>query len=391
MARLYQTGFELNSVTSGVELRETANSPTISSTTMRTGSYALQISSLSSGASKYGRLHHGSTGAPVYIRFYFYYTAAPSADNTIFRNATISPYIAIKISSTGTLKLFDEDGQIGSASSALSTSTWYRIEVEYNVSGAGGTHTAKARIDGTEFAAATNRTTGGSDSILLGGNLLSEAQTTGAWFFDDVAINDNTGSYQNSYPGEGKIVHLKPNANGTTNSWTIGAGSGSNYEQVDEVTPDEATTYLRSLTTNAVDEYAIEAFPGNSYDTINCIAVGFRATRSAGTNSSGMKVRIRSGSSVETAATEELATNGSFRTNDLDSTNAGPYSLVSYVSPATSTAWTPTEVDSAEIGAIIVTSGDRYVHLGTIWASVDYATGTPPSSSSSKLGLLGVG
>jgi hypothetical protein len=397
MARLWQSGFELNSLTNGVEIATNnvsgGGALAVATSPVRTGTYSLRSSN--SGAAGIARANVPVASAgngPFYYRAYIYIVALPSALNSvmlIWNGTTVRSQI--RVATDGTLELWDSTAKIGSSSSALSLNTWYRLELSYfNNTGTSRAELA-GRLDGTEFASTTTSTnTGTADRISVG---FATTNTSYDAYFDDLAVNDSTGSYQTSFPGEGKIVHLKPNANGTTNSWTIGAGSGSNYEQVDEVTPDDATTYLRSRTTNEVDEYAIEAFPGNSYDTINCIGVGFRATRSAGTTSSGMKVRIRSGSSIETATTEELATNSSFRTNDLDTNNASPFSLVSYVSPATSTAWTPTDVDSAEIGVITSTgSGDRYVHLGTIWASVDYATGTPPAPSTTKtLGLLGVG
>jgi hypothetical protein len=109
----------------------------------------------------------------------------------------------------------------------------------------------EAKVDGASaFASSSTRSlSSGIRQFLLGGNLNSEAQTTGDWFFDDLAINDNTGSFQNSYPGEGKIIHLKPNAAGDSNGFSVQVGgtvgSSNNYTRVNEVTPDDATSYKR--------------------------------------------------------------------------------------------------------------------------------------------------
>src|SRR3990172_6946830 len=76
-----------------------------------------------------------------------------------------------------------------------------------------------------------------------GGNRRSEAQTQGEWYFDDIAINSSTGSFQNSYPGAGRIVALRPNAAGDSADFARGGtDSGANWSQTDEVTPTVRTS-----------------------------------------------------------------------------------------------------------------------------------------------------
>jgi hypothetical protein len=76
------------------------------------------------------------------------------------------------------------------------------------------------------------------------------------FFFDDVAFNDSSGSFQNSSQGPGKIFLLEPSGDNSVN-WTQDGSSAesTNWEGVDDLpgTPDDGTTY-NSATTNITDK-----------------------------------------------------------------------------------------------------------------------------------------
>ena len=210
MARLFQSGFELNSAAAGVEFSNASGSPTISSTTYRSGSYAGRISSLSSGTAKYfGHTMVQTTIKTMFARFYFRVATLPSAENRIFlindAVALTTPVVYLTLDNSGVLKLYDEDGQI-TGTSTLSTGTWYRIEVKVDISAASGSHIVEAKVDGASaFASASDRAIGQTNLLypVFGGNLNSEAQTTGDWFFDDIAINNEKSIFGQSYTAYG--------------------------------------------------------------------------------------------------------------------------------------------------------------------------------------------
>ena len=398
MARLWSSGFELNSVTSGVEWTNSVSiNPTIQGTTVRSGTYAAQITSLTSGDATGLYYYFNATGTNIaYSRFYLNVNAAPSADNLIclFDSGAgvISTPGAIKLTSTRTLKLFDDAGnQVGSASSALTADTWYRIEIGLDMSGDAGTHVLVAKIDGTTFASTTTGSFGNNvSSLCLGGNLLMEAQTTGNWFFDDVAINDSAGSFQNSYPGEGEIIHLRPNAVGDNSDWTPTAGD--NYTNVDEVTPDDTTTRCSTGTDEDIDDYNLDATPAAlaSDDVINCVQVGGRFARSNAAADGGFVFRIKAAASGTVEESSEIQISATaYKTNAVG--NIKNYPLTLYDLPgASATAWTKADLDTAQIGVRINTAvgvGQNY-RLSTMWLLVDHkpaaaGSSTSPSSSAS--------
>lgn len=384
MANVFRSGFELNSVAAAnPEFSSTSGSPTISTTTIRSGTYAGRISSLSSGTPKYFRYQTPSL-SHLYNRFYLNIATLPSAENTIFLlndlQSFTTPAVYVTLDNTGALRLYDEDGQVGSASSALSTGTWYRIEVKLDRSGAGGSHIVEAKIDGTNFASASNRNVGQNiASVNWGGNLLSEAQTAGDWFFDDIAINDSTGSFQTSYPGEGRIIHLKPNGNGDTSQWTVGTGASSHYTYVDEVTPNDNTSsdYLLSSTIGQTDEFTLES-SGLTNETITLVSIFGRFSGTNITTNRGIQVRIKasSGGTVENSSTIQPNSN-TFFSNQQAAPRTSPLTL--YDLPgASTTPWTPSDLATAQIGVEVVSgTGTANVEVSTLHLIVEYGPAAP--------------
>lgn len=381
MARLWQCGFELNILTANFEFTNSTGAPELTDQVFRTGTRGLRISSLGSGAPK--GIRHSFRGTAedgvFYCRAYLRVATLPSTEVAIIElndtGAFSTPIVWITLNSTGALALRDEDGQIGSDSSPISTLTWYRIEIEFNNAGAGA-GVARARIDGVEFAGASNRDfSAGVLSFNVGGNLLSEANTSGDWIFDDLAINDGTGSFQNSYPGDGRIIHLHPDGAGDNTTWSRGGtDTGANWSQVSEVTPDDISTYLISNTLNQIDDFTLgtEEQIGSS-DTINVVQVNVRGRVDDTTGADpNFVLRIKSspGGTVEETGNMSL-TNTTFLTN----INGTPINarLTLYDLPgASTTPWTKADLDTAQVGIRESVTDTHNVNVSTLWVSVDF-------------------
>ena len=393
MARLWQSGFELNSAAAGVEF-SIASGTTISSSTVRSGAFAGRVSSLVSATNQ--RFTYAfkasSTNGPFYFRYYINIATLPSAENRVFALSNSSTtgtgvWTYITLDNTGALRLYDNVGVIGSPSSALSTNTWYMVEVLFDRTAGSGSQVVRARIDGTEFAAATNRTlTNGLTSAYFGGNLASEAQTTGDWFFDDLAINDNTGSFQTSYPGSGKIIHLKPNAAGDANSFAVQiggtAGSTNNFTRVNEIPPDDATTYNSTAVLNQEDLFNVDDSGIGASDTVNVVSVGGRfADLVAVDATSGIKFEIMKTSGGTKAQSANIVPNTTtWSTNAVAAPHNYPITL--YQDPDSSN-WTQTTLDSMQIGYILDAAAVRAIAISNVWALVDYTPAGATTSSTS--------
>ncbi len=378
MARLSSIGFELNSTSAGVEYTGAdtgSGGVSISSSTKRSGSYSFRAAPNAVGDGHI-RLTTNPANGPYYARAYIYVAAAPTNNPARilgFIDQGLEGIVRVRLKTDMTLILTDYNvNQIGSPSSALSLDTWYRVELYWErVAGVNDKITLK--LDGTEVASTTTGDVSGGADAFLWGN--SEGDATLDIYYDDIAVNDTTGSFQNSWPGEGEIIHLRPSAAGDNADWTRGGtDSGANWSQVDEVTPNDTTDVNKKGTLDTIDDYNLDATPAAlaSDDTINCVQVGarFRVENASGADPDVVfRIKASSGGTVEessaiTASTTTWKTNGiSFQL----------YPLTLYDLPGSSTtAWTKTDLDAAQIGARISTGDTHPVQLSTMWLLVDH-------------------
>ena len=373
MARQMSIGFELNVVWPGVEWTNTSGTPAIQSTVVRSGTYAGRITSLSSGTPKWfsHQFANSPSTAQWWHRMYFRWAAWPSAENRFIvindASGLTTPIVYFTIDNGGVLRLYDEDGQI-TGTSTLSLDTWYRIEDHVDLVAA-GSDIVRGYVDGTEFAGSAARSlSAGVMQITYGLNLGSEANTAGDLYLDDYACNNPNTAFQNSLPGPGKIIHLKPNADGDNTAWTGG------WAEVDEVSPNE-TDFIASGTLDAIEDMNLEATPADldSGATVNVVQVGFRNNLSSATGTDPravLRIKASSGGTVEESSDIVLNTTA-WRTH-----NDGvmlQYLLTLYDLPgASTTAWTKATLDTAQIGARCSLGDADNFQITTEWLLVDY-------------------
>ena len=384
MARLHQSGFELNSLTVNMEFSTVgATGATISGTAARSGSFGLRISSLTSAtaAGVSYKFLSASVAGPYFLRVYLNVQTLPSASNHIISlnssTATVgaSPEGKITLEANGTLILRNGSGtQAGSASSPLTTNTWYMVDLKADANPTNGSRVLEARLNGVVFSTSSAQTFNKMLGYSVGGNLDSEAQTAGEWWFDDIALNDNTGSFQTTYPGRGNIIHLKPNAAGDANGFgtqTGGtAGSANNYTRVSEVTPDGATSFNGSATLNAEDFFNVDDSGIGATDTVNVVMVGARLRNSVADATAALRLEIKKTSGGTIAQSSDIIFNSStFATNVTGVPHN--YTVITYQDPDSGN-WTKTTLDSMQIGYKLTTAGTNRFDVSALWAIVDY-------------------
>jgi hypothetical protein len=387
MARLYTCGFELNSGTAGVEFTGLQGSLfTIQGTTKRTGSYAGTVVGGATATAEQ-QIASADGAGPWYARIYIYITTAPSVITGVLYigDSGGTQRAAIAIETDLTLKLADSTEQIGGPSAALSLNKWYRLELKYYNNTASGNaelagYYALENQPGILIASTVHSVRTGGASYCRVGNHTGAG--TFVAYFDDWAINDSTGSFQNSYPGPGHVAHFKPTGSGDGNTWQKSngdAGDANNYNQVFELTPDDATTYLKRIaTTIKVDDYNVTDPSTAGIDSaninINAIQVGIRGGAISATASTARDVLLR----IKKAASGTVSKSGTSQ-NRLNingwttHTTVAPklYKLTLYNDPDGS-PWTYGTLISMQIGCENQTSSTTEVRMSTIWAAVDY-------------------
>lgn len=249
MSRLVTCGAELNFLGSNspeLVAGGAAGQATIQTLNPRTGSYAYRCVAPSGGdIATVGASGILAASTTFFGRACCYFVDLPSSTVAVVCYGTAGQ-IAAKLTSGGKLQLFVGGTQVGADSiETLLTGFYYVIELSVTINGASQSTAAELRLDGVSVASSTH------SAATLGTDFLAgwiEAQTSKTMHIDDVAINDNQGSAQNSWPGDGKIVLLTPITDTQRGSWTGGAGGTTNVFDGVNNTPPIGTATETNLT-----------------------------------------------------------------------------------------------------------------------------------------------
>lgn len=280
MARLFSTGFETGGWENNGALSAGAlGAPTIVSTYKRTGTYSVRINT--SGSGQFFRQVFDDDETMLYGRIALYVDSTSSQRNVRmiqFRDDLNNIQFSLR-HDAGTQTLWWYDGApalLAVGNVLIPSDTWVVIEFEVDV-GVSGSLTLK--VNGTTdavFSGDTDYTGRGVvRSMYFSGGNIEGALGTGYIYMDDIAINDDSGSYQNSWVGLGGLFYLEPVADGYQNDWTPSTGS-DNYAMVDDIPADNATTYNQAVTSGDIDSYEIDDCP-TYINTINLVQVCYRA------------------------------------------------------------------------------------------------------------------
>lgn len=258
MARIFMTGFEAGNI--GV-VNDCVGS--VDTAIKRTGEYSFKLDH----HSEYGRAHLDGSPDEIYVRFAVYpdgisyytynyickfFDAAPTEQISLCRNA-VNHVLVLYRGRGATL--------LARGSTTINFGTWYCIEVYLKVSNAAGV--CQVKVNGVldiNFSGDTQQTANAECSYFQWGRGIGGASGSEMLaHFDDIAINDTTGTKNNSWIGRGGIYGLKPSGAGTYAQFT--PSTGANYECVDEVPPNDDTDYVESDTVGYKDSYALADLP----------------------------------------------------------------------------------------------------------------------------------
>lgn len=383
MARIWSSGFELNSTTANVEFDSTSNI-TISSSIVRSGTYAGRATATAAQATLRQILFTTTQSTIGYIRVYFRIESSGTAAvrSLFFEDTANAIQAGIRLNTDDTLTLIKANGgTLGSNSSALKHNYWYLLELKNDATGAGA---IEARLEGTVFASGANSSQGKWARVSMGG---FANNSTFDLYFDDIAVNDSTGSFQNTYPGHGKIIHLKPSAAGDANGFLVQiggtAGSANNFTRVNEVTPDDATSYNGSAVLSAEDLFNADDSGISSLDIVNVVSVGGRFADLVGADATAaFKLEIeKTAVGTKSQSATIIPNSTTWRTN----ASATPwlYPITLYQDPD-GTAWNQTTLDSMQIGYTQTATNVQTIAVSKVWTLVDYT----PNGANRFFGLF---
>lgn len=279
MARLRHAGAEFYDTNTGagafgtVDIHTKTGAVTRDTATKRTGLASWKCDTGAGNAAAWFELDSisgVSANTTQWFRYYVRFTSFPTTTVAfmMFGTPAVSQGVSLKITPSGTVIFFDEisDVDIDSASSFnLSTGTWYRMEVSLTFNGSTQLTGASYRINGQDEGSGSVTPTSIIYAFSAGwmtGGLTGNANLV--MHVDDFAVNDSTGSANNSWPGAGGVVRMLPTADSQRGSWTGGSGGTTNlFDALDNVPPagtasESNTTQIESTDDsgdNATDEY----------------------------------------------------------------------------------------------------------------------------------------
>lgn len=239
--------------------------------------------------------------------------------------------VNIRVNTSGTISAHRGTTLLGTSALGLGSGTWYYIELKVLANNSTGT--VEVKVNGSTWLNLTSQdtqpgTNAWHDAVRIG-------QTNATCRFDDMYVLDGSGSANNDFLGNRKVVALDPDGAGDNTDWTPSAGS--NYQNVDDGDEvDEDTTYNETSTDADEDLYTYENLPGvtSSVDGLQ-ITTETRVT----TGSMDLSSVIKTGTTTD-AGTADTITSTAYVTSVR----------VEEQDPDTSAAWTPSGVDGAQFG-----------------------------------------
>lgn len=225
---------------------------TIVTTAPHSGTYRLQLDN-TSGKAVSRNLPAVVTSGTFYIRWYWQTNAIGVGDSRIFNtqsNGGTADGASIAKLSTGKIRLRNNPTATTTDSTlTISANTDYRFELR-QLLGETTTGDLELRIYlGDATTPLETLSLLGTDTLPTTANIFtftweeSAVSNSLTYLIDDIAINDDSGSFQTSWPGPGKTYLLVPDSN-VSNTWeknASGAANDSTYLQIDDLpgTPDD--------------------------------------------------------------------------------------------------------------------------------------------------------
>jgi len=244
-------------------------------------------------------------------------------------SASAGVQLTLRISLTGQIQLDRGVTVIATSNKTLVNGIWYFIEMKWFIDGSSGT--VEIFVNGKkggwiDFTGNTQNAGGTADvdGIMLkgGGNFSADPHD-----FDDIYILDLTGGAPgNDRLGDSTVETLNPSGAGAEAQWTPSAGS--NFENVDEATPDGDTTFNSSSVVDDDDRFAMDDLVNVPSTVFAAQVNGMFRLENAGTRTLKLKVEdtVTEGVGADFQATFDANYLGEFAVFEDHPTGAAPWS-----------------------------------------------------------------
>lgn len=188
-------------------------------------------------------------------------TSLPVANNNVrFRiidssNTTAILWVAIQ--ADGSIAIY-KTGNVLLAQSGpiLTANTWYHIEFKYNIDDTIGY--CEVRVNGETVAQINNADLGTTPAGIF--QIYNYWDSNIDIRVDDVIAWDTTGPVNNDFIGQARVLTVFP-ASDTPVADFVVTGAASGYQAIDEVPPDDDTSYIEGVNAGDISEFGMPALP----------------------------------------------------------------------------------------------------------------------------------
>lgn len=337
MTRLLTTGFETGDL-SDIYNTATTFSVVTTSPTPRTGGYCFKITT---DTTNFARLKGWTAVDTIYGGFalFFFPSGTPATLLAKLVDASGNVLMTFRTNTSSFINYYmgDSNTLLGTGSNQLPANEWVYLEFYVYIADASGRLTVKMNgMNDIDFTGDTRYTTFGPQIANL---WLCGSATGGTGFynaFDDIVINNASGTYNNTFPGAIKLQPIRPTGAGdVTQLFRGGTDSGANWSQVEEV-PASSTDYVYHTVIDNYDLYNMDTFTLPSGAMIKNVIPVAAALMDSGAGN--IALMVKSGATTASGLDQGLTT------------TLRPYTEAWAKNPDDSNDWEQADIDAIQIG-----------------------------------------
>lgn len=245
-----------------------------------------------------------------------------------------SAQLEVRITAGGLFTVTKNGSVLGTSSATYVINTWYYMEFKCKIDPSTGTY--ELRQNGVSIISGSGANTRNTANSTV--NQVKLIAGVANQEYDDVYILNTSGSVNNDFLGECRILMNLPTGDGNSSQWTPSTGV-NHWANVDEATPNDDTDYNSDATVGHIDLFTFASISPTG--TIAAVQTTLTA-RKDDAGARQIAEQCRSSSTNYTGATQTM------------NSTYGMTSEIRETDPATGIAWTTTGVNNAQFGVKVI-------------------------------------
>lgn len=252
-----------------------------------------------------------------------------------FRDAANAMLARLVLQTTGTLSVLTlGGGRYTTAVPVVVAEAYQHLEMMVHFHGTAGWF--EVRVNGVTVLSVADINTGSTQCAQVA-MLFNASSSIGSGLIadmDDLFCYDDTGSFNNTFIGDRRVITLFPDADTIEADWSV-VGAADGFAAINQAAPDSDTTYISSTTPGEVSEFTLQNLPAGISNISAVVAVGMMRKTEAGV--ANVQMSAVSGA-AETPGADRPVTERYTYWQDVFETD-----------PASAAPFTPAEVDALRI------------------------------------------